>query len=112
MAVPRIKQLLFPLLGFLASDQNDHTVEEAAKWVADEFNLSNRDLKELTRGGNPKLEKTVAWALHSHLQLLELIERTEPGRFQITRLGIDFLELRRRRGRKKSRTATQKGSPA
>lgn len=62
MPVPRIKQLLFPLLGFCAPDQSDHTVEEAAKWVAAEFNLSNRDLKKLTRGGNPKLENTVAWA--------------------------------------------------
>lgn len=80
---------MLPLLK-LAGDGQVHTLAEAVERLAEEFQLSDDDRKELLRSGQTRLYNRVAWAA-TYLKKPGLLQALGPGRFQVTDRGQEVL---------------------
>ncbi len=89
MAVPDFQSLMLPLLK-LTGDGQHHTLAEAGEWLAQEFQLSDEDRKELLRSGQTRLYNRVAWT-STYLRKAGLLRSVGPGRFQLTERGREVL---------------------
>jgi restriction system protein len=90
MAIPDYQSLMLPLLR-LASDEKEHSLQDATAALAAEFQLSEADLAEML----PSARKTrfydrVGWA-STYLRKAGLLSSSRRGRFQITKRGTDVL---------------------
>src|ERR1039458_1527516 len=89
MAVPDFQTLMLPLLK-LAGDAQQHTFAEAVERLAQEFQLSDDDRKQLLRSGQTRLYNRVGWTT-SYLKKAGLLRADGPGRFQLTDRGREVL---------------------
>jgi restriction system protein len=90
VAVPDYQSFMLPLLK-LASDGREHSLREAIELVAQQFNLTEEDKKELLPSGRQyKLNNRVSWA-RTYLTKAGLLEKSGRGKFRITGRGIDVL---------------------
>jgi len=90
MAVPDYQSFMLPLLK-IASDGNEHTINEATEILAQQFNLSDQDRKELLPSGKQrKFDNRVNWA-RTYLAKALLIQKTARSTFQITERGTKLL---------------------
>ena len=89
MAVPDFQTLMLPLLK-LAGDAQQHTFAEAVERLAQEFQLSDDDRKQLLRSGQTRLYNRVGWTT-TYLKKAGLLKAVGPGRFQLTERGRDVL---------------------
>ena len=89
MAVPDFQSLMLPLLK-LAGDGQQHTLAEAVERLAQEFQLSDDDRKELLQSGQTRLYNRVGWTT-TYLKKAGLLQAVGPGRFQLTDRGRDVL---------------------
>jgi hypothetical protein len=90
MAVPDFQSLMLPLLK-LAGDDLQHTSAEAVERLAQEFQLSDDDRKELLPSGKqPRFNNRVGWTT-TYLKKAGLLRAVGPGRFQLTDRGRDVL---------------------
>lgn len=81
---------MLPLLK-LAGDGEQHTSAEAVERLAQEFQLSDEDRRELVPSGKqPRFNNRVGWTT-TYLKKAGLLESTGPGRFQITDRGKGVL---------------------
>lgn len=89
MPVPDYQTLMLPLLR-ITSDQQEHTIAEAAESIAQEFHLSETERAEMLPSGVLKLYSRVGWAKTYMVQarLLEIVSR---GKFKITSRGEALL---------------------
>ncbi len=91
MAIPDYQSLMLPLVK-LASDKNEHSLQEATQTIAKEFNLSETDLAELLPSGRKtRFYDRIGWAV-TYLRKAGLLNSQGRGRFQITQRGLDVLK--------------------
>jgi hypothetical protein len=91
MAVPDFQRLMLPLLK-LASDGSEHTSSDAIEQLANEFQLSEAERKELIPSGQQaRLNNRVGWA-SSYLRKAGLLRTVRWGTFQITDRGRTVLQ--------------------
>ena len=90
MTVPDFQSMMLPVLQ-LASDGQDHTTTEAGEILAQQFHMSEADLKELLPSGKQsKYTNRIGWAA-TYLRKTKLIEATGRGKFRITDRGRKLL---------------------
>jgi Mrr N-terminal domain/Protein of unknown function DUF262 len=89
MAVPDFQSLMLPLLK-LAGDGQMHTLTETVEQLAQAFQLSEDDRKELLRSGQTRLYNRVGWTT-TYLKKAGLLQAVGPGRFQLTDRGQEVL---------------------
>jgi restriction system protein len=91
MPIPQYKEFFKPLLEILA-DEKVHTSKDLNKKVADKFNLSQEDRKELLPSGSQSIvNNRVGWA-RTYLKKANLIENEKRGHFKITQTGLELLK--------------------
>lgn len=91
MAIPDYQSLMLPILN-LAADEQEHSLQESTKVLAEQFNLTEVELAEML----PSARKTrfydrVGWAA-TYLRKAGLLNATGRGRFQISPRGLDVLK--------------------
>jgi restriction system protein len=91
MAIPDYQSVMLPLLQ-LAGDQKEHSLREAIEALADEFNLTDEERRELLPSGQQAtFDNRVGWA-RTYLKKAGLLESTRRGYFQVTERGLGILE--------------------
>ena len=91
MAIPDYQTIMFPLLKF-ASDRKEHSINEAIKVLADQFNLTIDERKELLPSGQQEVfVNRVGWA-RTYLKKAGLLEAPKRGVLRITDRGIEVLK--------------------
>jgi len=96
MAVPDFQTIMLPLLQF-AGDQREHSLRETIEALADQFNLTKEDRREmLPSGRQATFDNRVGWA-RTHLSKAGLLKSTRRGYFRITELGLTVLAQRAER---------------
>ena len=90
MPVPGFQEFMLPLLE-LASDGQEHSLEEARNGMAVRFNLSEEEQNELLpTAKQTRFSNRVAWA-KSYLQQAALLNSSRRGHFRITDRGRSVL---------------------
>lgn len=90
MAIPDYQSIMLPLLKF-TSDEKEHSLRETIEALADEFNLTDEERKELLPSGQQAaFDNRVGWA-RTYLKKAGLLESTKRGYFQVTERGLEVL---------------------
>ena len=90
MAVPDFQSIMLPLLT-LAGDGQEHSYRETIDRLADEFQLSEEDRRELLGSGRQaKFDNRVGWAM-THLKKAGCLESRKRGFFSVTARGLQVL---------------------
>ncbi|MBU4315292.1 restriction endonuclease [Patescibacteria group bacterium] len=90
MAIPDYQTIMLPLLQ-LAGDQQEHKFREAIETLADSFNLTTEERKELLPSGQQEIfNNRVGWA-RTYMKKAELIESPKRGYLKITQRGLNVL---------------------
>jgi restriction system protein len=88
--IPDFQRIMLPLLR-LAKGGREHTLREAIESLAEEFQLTPVERKELLPSGRqPTFDNRVGWA-NTYLKKAGLLESTGRGRFRITDRGQEVL---------------------
>lgn len=91
MPIPDFQSIMLPLLKY-ASDQKEHSLAETTEGLAQEFQLTEEEKKELLPSGQQAIFlNRVGWA-KTYLTKASLLESTRRGIFKITDLGIKVLQ--------------------
>ena len=91
MGIPDYQSLMLPLLKF-AVDKKQHSLREAIDFLADEFNLSDKERRELLPSGlQATFSNRVSWA-KTYIQKAGLLISEKRGYFQITERGLEELK--------------------
>ncbi|MBC8432541.1 MAG: restriction endonuclease [Desulfobacterales bacterium] len=86
MAIPDYQTTMLPLLRF-AGDNQEHRFRDAVQTLADEFDLTEKERKELLPSGQQAIfNNRVGWA-RLYLVKAGLLEATRRGYFKITEQG-------------------------
>ncbi len=86
MAIPDYQTTMLPLLKFAGDDQ-EHRFRDAVQTLADEFDLTEEERKELLPSGQQAIfNNRVGWA-RLYLVKAGLLEATRRGYFKITEQG-------------------------
>ena len=81
---------MLPLLK-ITSDKQEHSVREAVDNLAEHFELTNEELKELLPSGRQGVfVNRIGWA-KSYMKQADLLEPSRWGYFRITQRGVDVL---------------------
>jgi restriction system protein len=90
MAIPDYQTIMLPLLKFL-SDQQEHSTREAIDFLANKFNLTPEERRELLPSGQQAIfDNRVGWA-RTYLKKAILIGSSKRGYLQITSRGLETL---------------------
>lgn len=90
MPIPDVQSLMRSWLE-LASDGNEHTLQEAIQALGDAFNLTADERSEMLPSGfQAKFTNRVAWAA-THLNKAGVLQRVGRGRYRITDRGRQLL---------------------
>lgn len=90
MAIPDFQSIMLPLLKF-AGDKKEHSIRETTDHIADIFNLSEQERRELLPSGRQFIiDNRVGWA-RTHLKKAKLLEDVRRSYFKITDRGADVL---------------------
>lgn len=90
MAIPDYQSIMLPLLK-LAGDRADHSLREANDILAQEFQLTEDEKKELLPSGQQEVFfNRVGWA-RTYLKKSGLLDSTRRGYFKITDRGVAVL---------------------
>ncbi len=91
MAIPDYQTLMLPVLKF-ASDEKEHTIHDTVEFLADQFNLTREERKELLPSGHQEVFfNRVGWA-RTYLKSAGLLETPKRGVFKITERGKKILQ--------------------
>ena len=91
MAIPDYQSIMLPLLK-LASDKEEHSMQEAIECLASFFKVSEAELQELLPSGQQKiLDNRVGWA-RTYLKKAGLLDSPKRGVFIITEKGLDVFK--------------------
>jgi len=91
MGVPDFQSIMLPLLKF-SLDKEEHSSRESVQYLAQEFNLTEDDIKEILPSGTQKVfNNRVGWA-RTYLKKAGLLESKKRGYFNITDEGLKILE--------------------
>ena len=90
MTIPDFQAIMLPLLQY-ASDGKEHSLRDAITYLADVFNLSDDERKELLSSGQQAVfDNRVGWA-RTYLKKAGLFISPKRGFFQITDKGKEIL---------------------
>jgi restriction system protein len=90
MAIPDYQTIMLPLLKF-AGDGKVHSKHEAVEYLANEFELTEQERKELLPSGKQGLfDNRVAWA-KTYIKQARLIDSPKRGLFVLTERGKQVL---------------------
>jgi restriction system protein len=90
VAIPDYQTIMLPLLK-MASDKAEHVFREAVDILANEFNLSDEERRELLPSGQQEVfSNRVGWA-RTYMKKAGLLETPRRGRLKITQRGLDVL---------------------
>ena len=93
MPIPEYQTIMLPLLEF-AGDKQEHSLREAISFLANKFNLTEEETKELLPSGKQStFNNRVGWA-GTYLKKAKLLNSTRRGYFKITPRGITVLAKR------------------
>jgi len=129
MAIPDFQTIMLPLLKF-SGDKLEHSLREAIEHLADEFNLTEEERKELLPSGQQAtFGNRVGWA-RTYMLKAGLLESTKRGYFNITERGLqvikkepekinirfleqfpEFIEFRKKKKEKKKKTPGEEEIP-
>jgi restriction system protein len=91
MAIPDYQTVMLPLLRY-AADGQEHSVREAIEALADEFQLTDEERKELLpSGGQATFDNRVGWA-RTYMKKAGLLESPRRSYFKITSRGLQALK--------------------
>jgi restriction system protein len=91
MSIPDFQTVMLPLLLF-CGDSKEHTNREAIDHLAEIFQLSEYEQKELLPSGRQAIfHNRVAWA-RAYMKMAKLLENPQRGIFRITKRGQDVLQ--------------------
>ncbi|BAU66011.1 mrr restriction system protein [Stanieria sp. NIES-3757] len=90
MPIPDYQTIMLPLLKF-AGDKQEHSLQEAISYLANQFNLTEAERKELLPSGKQfTFHNRVGWA-RTYLKKAGLLSSSRRSYFQITLRGIEVL---------------------
>lgn len=90
MVVPDYQSLMLPLLK-VSGDGEEHSLHEVIETLADQFELTEADRRELLPSGRQaKFDNRVSWA-RTYMKKAGLLEYTGRGKFRITEIGRSVL---------------------
>lgn len=90
MAIPGFQEFMLPLLR-IASDGNEHSIQDARGTLTQELKISIEDRGEVLASGQTRFYNRVSWAV-IYLNQSGLIEKTGRARFKISQRGLDVLK--------------------
>jgi restriction system protein len=91
MAIPDYQTIMLPLLQF-AEDGQEHAKREAIEYLAEQFQLTEAEQRELLPSGRQyTFDNRVGWA-RTYLQKAGLVEYTRRAHFRITTRGQEILQ--------------------
>jgi len=91
MPIPDYQSIMLPLLKF-AGDKKEHSIREAIEHIANIFNLSEEEQREVLPSGRQYIiDNRVGWA-RTYLKKAGLLESTQRSYFKITDLGLEVLQ--------------------
>ena len=91
MTIPDYQSLMLPLLS-LAADQEEHSLREAIENLADLFELTDEQRRDLLPSGQQAtFDNRVGWA-RTYMKKAGLLESTRRGYFRITERGLKVLK--------------------
>lgn len=91
MSIPDFQTLMLPLLQF-TGDKQEHSFKEAIPYLANQFNLTEEERKELLPSGKQsKFTNRVYWT-KTHLEKAGLLTSPQRGVFTITKEGLKVLK--------------------
>ena len=91
MAIPDYQTVMLPLLS-LAADREEHRLRDAIEQLADHFDLTEDERKELLPSGSQAtFDNRVGWA-RTYMKKAGLLESPRRGYFRITDRGLQALE--------------------
>jgi restriction system protein len=91
MPIPDYQSIMLPLLKF-AGDKREHSRREAIEHIANVFNLSEEEKREVLPSGKQYIiDNRVDWA-RTFLKKAGLLESTKKSYFKITNLGLEVLQ--------------------
>ena len=87
MAIPDYQSIMLPLLEY-AGDQREHTRRQAVEDLANRFNLTDEEVRELLPSGRQSVfENRVGWA-RTYMKKAGLLESPKRAVFRITDRGL------------------------
>jgi restriction system protein len=90
MAIPDYQSTILPLLKYTA-DGKDHPIREVIETLADQFNLTEQERRELLPSGQQAIfDNRVAWA-RTYMKKAGLPEAPRRGHIRITKRGMDVI---------------------
>jgi restriction system protein len=90
MVIPDFEMMMKPMLDY-ASDKQEHSYRDTIEFLAQKYNLSDDERKELLpSGGMPIFDNRVGWT-QSYLKKAGLLEATKRGFYRITQEGLDVV---------------------
>ena len=91
MPIPDYQSIMLPLLKF-AGDKKEHSIREAIEHIANIFNLSEEERREVLPSGKQFIiDNRVGWS-KTHLKKAGLLkDGSRKGHFQITERGLEIL---------------------
>ncbi len=90
MSIPDYQTTMLPLLKY-AADQQEHSLRDAVDRLANEFNLTDDERKELLPSGQQEVfNNRIGWA-RTYMKKAGLLETTRRGHFQITQRGLEVV---------------------
>ena len=91
MSIPDFQSIMLPLLQF-AADGKEHSMSEAREAMAEHFDLSEEETRELLASGKqPIFTNRVSWA-KVYLGKTKLLDSPRRGVFKINEKGRNVLE--------------------
>jgi len=94
--IPDFQSIMLPLLQF-TSDGKDHLMREVTQGLADHFDLTEEERRQLLPSGQQTIiSNRVAWA-KAHMKMAGLIENPVRGYIRISQAGRELLEKKLQR---------------
>ncbi|MBL0268066.1 MAG: restriction endonuclease [Chitinophagaceae bacterium] len=88
--IPTYEEIMLPLLKFL-SDGNEHSLQEAHDYLADQLGLTEHERRELLPSGQqPIFRNRLGWA-RTYMNKAGLLDSTKRAHFRITERGLQLL---------------------
>lgn len=89
--IPKYEEIMLPFLKFL-SDGNEHSLSETHDALAEQFQLTDIELRELLPSGRqPIFRNRVGWA-RTYLKKAKLLVSPKRAQFKISERGLDLLK--------------------
>jgi restriction system protein len=92
MPIPDFQSLMLPLMEVLA-DGEEHIMRDATAALADRFQLTEAERRELMQSGQTVFYNRVAWA-KTHLKYAGLLDNPIRGKVRLSPLGREILETK------------------